>query len=382
MIRVVLADDEKLIRSGWAAMLSLHDDIAVVGEASDGREAVEAGLGADVVLMDVRMPRMDGLAATQELARRSPATRVVVVTTFENDQLVWGALRAGAAGYVLKRAPASELVDAVRLVHSRDAVLFPDALRRIAAHHLGTAGPPTPGRVPGQGTSGPAMREPAGPDLRPPGQTGRDLGRAGQAGRDLGRAGQAGRGQGPAGHAGRDLGRTGQTGRDLGRAGQAGRGQGPAGHAGRDLGRAVEAGRDLGRSGEAGRALGRAGEAGRGRDGNRRSGLGGRAGDRLPGRGWWRGSAGSAGATWRVPVELTPRELDVLRQIAHGQNNAEIAAALYVSKETVKTHVRNVLDKLGARDRTQAAVLAYELGLVFAGAEAWDQPSGPFSSRV
>ncbi|MGV9302454.1 response regulator [Nonomuraea sp. NPDC003727] len=342
MIRVVLADDEKLIRSGWAAMLSLHDDIAVVGEASDGREAVEAGLGADVVLMDVRMPRMDGLAATQELARRSPATRVVVVTTFENDQLVWGALRAGAAGYVLKRAPASELVDAVRLVHSRDAVLFPDALRRIAAHHLGTAGPPTPGRVPGQGTSGPAMREPAGPDLRPPGQTGRDLGRAGEAGRDLGRAGEAGRGQGP------------------------------AGHTGRDLGRAVEAGRDLGR----------AGEAGRGRDGNRRSGLGGRAGDRLPGRGWWRGSAGSAGATWRVPVELTPRELDVLRQIAHGQNNAEIAAALYVSKETVKTHVRNVLDKLGARDRTQAAVLAYELGLVFAGAEAWDQPSGPFSSRV
>ncbi|MET9343912.1 response regulator transcription factor [Nonomuraea sp. NPDC003804] len=302
MIRVVLADDEKLIRSGWAAMLSLHDDIAVVGEASDGREAVEAGLGADVVLMDVRMPRMDGLAATQELARRSPATRVVVVTTFENDQLVWGALRAGAAGYVLKRAPASELVDAVRLVHSRDAVLFPDALRRIATHHLGTAGPRTPGRVPGQGTSGSTVKEPAGPDLRPPGQTGRDLGRAGQAGR--------------------------------------------------------------------------------GRAGNRRSGLGGRAGDRLPGRGWWRGSAGSAGATWRAPVELTPRELDVLRQIAHGQNNAEIAAALYVSKETVKTHVRNVLDKLGARDRTQAAVLAYELGLVFAGAEAWDQPSGPFSSRV
>ncbi|MCP2356907.1 DNA-binding NarL/FixJ family response regulator [Nonomuraea thailandensis] len=222
MIRVVLADDEKLIRSGWTTMLSLHEDIAVVGEAGDGREAVEAGTGADVVLMDIRMPRVDGLAATQELARRSPATRVIVVTTFENDQLVWGALRAGAAGYVLKRAPADELVEAIRLVHSRDALLFPDALRRIASPHVGTA-------------------------------------------------------------------------------------------------------------------------------------------------------------TARVPVELTARELDVLRHIALGQNNAEIAAALHVTKETVKTHVGNVLGKLGARDRTQAAVLAYELGLVFAGAQRRIPEAGGWS---
>ncbi|MEV0386805.1 response regulator transcription factor [Nonomuraea sp. NPDC050643] len=144
MIRVVLADDEMLIRSGWATMLSLYDDIAVVGEAADGREAVEAGAGADVVLMDIRMPRLDGLAATQELGRRFPATRVIVVTTFENDQLVWGALRAGAAGYVLKRAPADELVDAIRLVHARDAVLFPDAPRRIAGPHHGTSKPRVP----------------------------------------------------------------------------------------------------------------------------------------------------------------------------------------------------------------------------------------------
>ncbi|MEV0345559.1 response regulator transcription factor [Nonomuraea sp. NPDC050680] len=212
MVRVVLADDEALIRSGWSTMLSFYDDIEVAGEAADGREAVEAGSGADVVLMDIRMPRLDGLTATRELARRSPATRVIVVTTFENDQLVWGALRAGAAGYVLKRAPAEELVDAIRLVHSRDAVLFPDALRRIASPHAGKS-------------------------------------------------------------------------------------------------------------------------------------------------------------KSRVPVELTPRELDVLRHIAFGQNNAEIAATLYVSVETVKTHVRHVLEKLGARDRTQAAVLAYEFGLVFAGAE-------------
>ncbi|NJP93519.1 response regulator transcription factor [Nonomuraea sp. FMUSA5-5] len=211
MIRVVLADDEKLIRSGWATMLSLHDDIEVTAEAADGRAAVAAGAGADVVLMDIRMPGMDGLAATRELARRSPGTRVIVVTTFESDQLVWGALRAGAAGYVLKRSPAGELVEAVRLVHRRDAVLFPDALRRIAAPHAGSA-----------------------------------------------------------------------------------RQRGPV-------------------------------------------------------------------------VELTPRELDVLRHVALGLNNAEIASALHVTRETVKTHVGNVLDKLGARDRTQAAVLAYELGLVSSG---------------
>lgn len=212
VIRVVVADDEKLIRSGWSTMLSMHPDIEVVGEASDGREAVALGIGAGVVLMDIRMPYMDGLTATRELSRRSPGTRVIVVTTFENDQLVWGALRAGAAAYLLKRAPANELVDAIRLVHGREAVLFPDALRRIAALHHGTA-------------------------------------------------------------------------------------------------------------------------------------------------------------TSRSSSDLTPRELAVLRQIARGQNNAEIAATLFVSRETVKTHVRNVLDKLGARDRTQAVVRAYELGIVFAGVE-------------
>ncbi|GAA0956729.1 response regulator transcription factor [Actinocorallia libanotica] len=212
MIRVVLADDEPLIREGWVAVLSLHDDLTVVGQAADGREAVEAGAGADVVLMDVRMPRMDGLAATVELTRRFPSTRVIVVTTFENDQLVWAALRAGAAGYVLKRAPAGELVEAVRLVHSRRAVLFPDALRRIASPHHGSARP-------------------------------------------------------------------------------------------------------------------------------------------------------------RRPVALTPRELEVLRHITLGRANPEIAAALHVSRETIKTHVTNVLDKLGARDRTHAAVLAYELGLILHGIE-------------
>ncbi|TDC96187.1 response regulator transcription factor [Nonomuraea deserti] len=214
VIRVVLADDEPLIRSGWATVLSVHDDIEVVAEAADGHAAVEHGRTADVVLMDIRMPGMDGLRATDELARSAPGTRVIVVTTFENDQLVWAALRAGAAGYVLKRSPASDLVTAIRVVHGRDAVLFPDALRRLAAPRRDAA------HVPG----------------------------------------------------------------------------------------------------------------------------------------------------------LTPRELDVVRLLARGLNNTEIAATLYVTRETVKTHVGNVLDKLGARDRTQAVVRAYELGIVVAGESA--QPWG------
>ncbi|MEO3794196.1 response regulator transcription factor [Nonomuraea sp. B10E15] len=214
VIRVVLADDEPLIRSGWATVLSVHDDIEVIAEAADGHAAVEHGRTADVVLMDIRMPGMDGLRATDELARNAPGTRVIVVTTFENDQLVWAALRAGAAGYVLKRSPASDLVTAIRVVHGRDAVLFPDALRRLAAPR--------------------------------------------------------------------------------------------------------------------------------------------RDAPHVPG--------------------LTPRELDVVRLLARGLNNAEIAATLYVTRETVKTHVGNVLDKLGARDRTQAVVRAYELGIVLAGESA--QPWG------
>ncbi|MEO3800386.1 response regulator transcription factor [Nonomuraea sp. B1E8] len=214
VIRVVLADDEPLIRSGWATVLSVHDDIEVVAEAADGHAAVEHGRTADVVLMDIRMPGMDGLRATGELARNAPGTRVIVVTTFENDQLVWAALRAGAAGYVLKRSPASDLVTAIRVVHDRDAVLFPDALRRLAAPR--------------------------------------------------------------------------------------------------------------------------------------------RDAPHVPG--------------------LTPRELDVVRLLARGLNNAEIAASLYVTRETVKTHVGNVLDKLGARDRTQAVVRAYELGIVLAGESS--QPWG------
>ncbi|MBM6622195.1 response regulator transcription factor [Micrococcaceae bacterium RIT802] len=212
-IRVLLVDDDAAIRAGWRTVLDAAAGITVVAEAAHGQEAIERAAGIDVVLMDIRMPVLDGLEATRVLTRTRPAVRTIVVTTFESDAAVWSAMRAGAAGFVLKRSPAAELLEAIRIAHASDSLLFPAALGRIAAQHS-----------------------------RPP------------------------------------------------------------------------------------------------------------------------AIAHAAG--------LTPREDEVLRRLARGRSNAEIAGDLGVGAETVKTHVGNLLDKLGARDRTHAVVLAYELGYVFPGAGA------------
>jgi DNA-binding NarL/FixJ family response regulator len=119
-IRVQLVDDQRLMRDGLHALLELQEDVAVVGEAADGREAVAVALELrpDVVVMDLRMPVMDGVEATSELTRRLPSARVLVLTTFDDDEYVFAALDAGAAGYVLKDVPAAELAAAIRTVHS------------------------------------------------------------------------------------------------------------------------------------------------------------------------------------------------------------------------------------------------------------------------
>ncbi|MFE9673781.1 response regulator [Streptomyces sp. NPDC006259] len=218
-VTVLLVDDEPLVRAGLRAVLEAQPDIEVVGEAADGAAVIPLvrRLRPDVVAMDVRMPLMDGIEATRAVLRtveRPP--RILVVTTFENDEYVYEALRAGADGFLLKRARPAEIVHAVRLVAEGESLLFPASVRRLAASY----------------------------------------------------------------------------------------GERPGNRAARDL-------------------LERA--------------------------------------------RLTEREAEVLRLMTRGLSNAEIAARLVVGAETVKSHVSGVLAKLGARDRTQAVITAYESGFVAAG---------------
>ncbi|MEO3823375.1 response regulator transcription factor [Actinomadura sp. B10D3] len=216
-IKVLLVDDERLIRAGLAAIIDAEDDLAVVGEASDGSEVPGEvkRLRPDVILMDVRMPRLDGIQATRHILDTVPEPpRIIVVTTFENDEYVYDALKAGANGFLLKRTRPEEILQAIRMVAHGDSLLFPAAIRELAARH---------------GTSG----------------------------------------------------------------------------------------------------------------------------------------AGGGGARWHD--RLTEREGDVLRLMAKGRSNAEIAQELFVSPQTVKTHVGNILAKLQARDRTQAVIFAYETGFITPG---------------
>ncbi|GAB3075861.1 response regulator transcription factor [Micromonospora schwarzwaldensis] len=132
-VRVLLADDQPLLRTGFRMVLGVEDDLDIVGEAGDGVEAVELSrrLLPDVVLMDIRMPRMDGVAATRAIVDARLPVRVLVLTTFELDEYVVGALRAGASGFLAKDVPAEDLVTAIRTVAAGEAVVAPRILRRL-----------------------------------------------------------------------------------------------------------------------------------------------------------------------------------------------------------------------------------------------------------
>ena len=226
MIRLVIADDQALVRGGFRAILSAHPDIEVVAEAGTGREAVAAVAKhrPDVALVDVRMPEMDGIEATRRIKASKNDCRVLILTTFDVDEHVYDAFRAGAAGFLLKTVSPEELVGAVRAVHAGEALLAPTVTRRLIERFVMSPRPAEDERLQG----------------------------------------------------------------------------------------------------------------------------------------------------------LTDRERDVLRLVAQGLSNAEIAAELFVSHGTVKTHVGRILTKLDLRDRVQAVVLAYEAGLIRPGASERSEtrPSG------
>lgn len=217
MIRALLCDDQAMVREGFSVLLNAQPDIEVVGEAVNGREAVRqvAELAPDVVLMDIRMPELNGLEATREIAASSAGTRVLILTTYDLDEYVYQALRSGASGFLLKDASAGQLAEGIRTVATGEALLAPTVTRRLIAEFARLSVD--------DGLRGP-LRERVG--------------------------------------------------------------------------------------------------------------------------------------------ELTERETEVLALVAQGLSNGEIAAHLFVAESTVKTHVGRVLVKLNLRDRTQAAVFAYESGLI------------------
>jgi len=237
VVRVLVVDDQELIREGIASLLGLQPGIAVVGTARDGAEAAElaVALAADVVLMDVRMPGGDGTQATALIRRERPGCQVVMLTTFDDEEYVVQALRAGAAGYLLKDLPAAELAAAVRLAHAGIAQFGAQAVGRLAA------------AIARQGESAPPPPAPAEPVLAAPAAGGPD---------------------------------------------------------------------------------------------------------------------GAVPAQQGQPGQLTARETDVLRLVALGATNREIASRLFLSEGTVKNHLSRILTRLGLRDRTQAAIYAHDHGLL------------------
>lgn len=142
-IRILLVDDQALFREGLHTLLSVHDDLQVVGEASNGQEAIDAvaKLSPDVVLMDLRMPVLNGVAATRQISESAPNSRVIVLTTFDDDDYIFDGLRAGAVGYLLKDVPSAKLVEAIRAAARGESFLQPSVAAKVVAEFSRMSGP-------------------------------------------------------------------------------------------------------------------------------------------------------------------------------------------------------------------------------------------------
>ncbi|GAA4597653.1 DNA-binding NarL/FixJ family response regulator [Actinoplanes octamycinicus] len=314
-VRVLVVDDQQLIRDGIASLLDIQPGVTVVGTAPDGKAAISAAvqLQPDVVLMDIRMPRMDGVEAAAVLRRQAPLVKVIMLTTFDDEDYVVQALRAGAAGYLLKDLPAAELADAVRLAHAGVTPLDSSVAARLAAS-LSRPG------------DHPALSRP-GDHFDPSRPTDRgDPSRPSDRG-DPSRPGDRGDPSRPSDRGGPS--RPGDRG-GLPRPGDRGGAARPGDHGG------------LSRPGDRGTP----------------SGLGGPGGLSRPGDHHVEPARQQAGDT------LTAREIEVLRLVATGSTNREIAGHMFLSEGTVKNHISRILTRLGLRDRTQAAVYARDHGLL------------------
>ncbi|MFB4266898.1 response regulator [Nonomuraea sp. GTA35] len=396
MTRVVVVDDQAVVREGLVLLLGLLPGIEVVGSAGDGEAAlrmVEAER-PDVVLMDLRMPRMGGVEATGRIRAAYPDTQVVVLTTYSDDESVFAALRAGARGFLTKDADADDIASAVATVMRGDAQLDPTVQRRL----LDTMPPPpatttTPSAPATSATPGTAPTSPPPPAAGPRhndtvgSQAGTTGSRTAEAGGNT-PAPVAGRDQAAAPHAQnretrRSVGTTAPHAQDReadrGRwaatphvqdHGAGGRDQPPTelrrlpdSHSRPPVRRSPLPGGDSQASGGTNRPQD---SPGRSSDtASRPSDEGSRSpdeGNRSPGK---RNRPPHEGS--RPPHGLTPRETEVLRLIAEGLSNAEIAARLYISEATVKTHINNLFAKAHLRDRAQAVTYAFRHGLAHPG---------------